>query len=157
MGQHIAGFIVKGALVFLAVKIFVLPAPIKPGKGQTVKHLPGVMLRAVFGQDAAGIAAFFAAAAQAPFFPLVDFIRRNARLAEIFLGNNIRGNLAPERRHNHRVFRKNRLAVRVADFAFPPLPNNIMIRAASTVRKKTVNFHFLILFLSAGQKSLEER
>jgi hypothetical protein len=116
-----------------------LSAPFKPSVGKPVKNLPAVVFCAVFGQFNAGILGIIADFS--PFFPFVDFIFGDSCLTEVFLRDYIRCNLAPERRYNDGIFGKNRFAVRVSDFAFTPLPNNIKIRTALTISEKTLNFH----------------
>jgi hypothetical protein len=50
MGQHITDLIVKSPFIINAVKKAVFTAPVKPGKSQTMKNLPGVVFRPVLGQ-----------------------------------------------------------------------------------------------------------
>src|SRR5260370_12930005 len=45
--QHVAELVIEGAGVLLAVEIATLPAPVGPGAGHAVEHLPGAGLAAV--------------------------------------------------------------------------------------------------------------
>ena len=99
-GEHVAKLVEEGARVLLGGEIAGLPAPIGPGPGQPVEHL----LCVGFADEAFGLG-------QRLKRPLVwdrppepggdglflDLLggRRNACLAEVFLGKNVGGDLAP--------------------------------------------------------------
>jgi len=102
--QHEAHFVVIGAGVRFAVEITALPAPIGPGSCESVEHLLGATLR--FG--AFGRRQLFQRLAVRHFPPqpgwyvlLLDGLQlcRHTGLAEIFLCQDIAGDLTPIGRH----------------------------------------------------------
>ena len=118
--QHEAHLVVVGVRVGLAVEIAALPTPVGPGAGQPVEHLLGAGLAAGRRAVAGGV----------PGQPgghvllgdgLHDGlqIRRggDAGLAEIFLGQNVDGDLGPVFRRFHPVVPEHDRTVRIADLA----------------------------------------
>ena len=90
----------EGARVVLAGEVAALPAPVGPGAGQAVEHLAGVGLAdvaVVLGQ--LGERALVGDRAPQPGrdLRLLDALqaRRHAGLAEILLGEDVGGHLAP--------------------------------------------------------------
>ncbi len=120
--QHQPDLIVKGGGVGFAVEIAALPAPIGPGPGHAVKDLAGIGLAAkpgVFGQ--CGERRFVGTAAPQPRWHAVlgDGFerRRDAGLAEIFLREDVGGDLAPLGRHLDALGLEHDRAVGIADLA----------------------------------------
>ncbi len=121
-GQHVAQFVEEGAGVVLGVEIAALPAPVGPGAGETVEDLAGVML----GGGALGRGEFargFLVGDGAP-QPRGDGVlldplqlRRHAGLAEILLGEDVGGDLAPRRGHLDALELEDDRTVRIADLA----------------------------------------
>ena len=121
--EHGAEFFIEGEGVVFCIEIFALPAPIGPGAGKAVEHVGRRLFRAValflrqFGEclfignrtpQEGGDVVFLD-----PLQP-----SGNARLAEIFLRQNVSCHLAPGRGHIDIVSRKDDRAIRIADFAF---------------------------------------
>ena len=120
--QHQPDLVVKGAGVLLGVEIAALPSPIGPGPGHPVENLAGVGLAAValiLGQcrHRRGIS-------HAPPQPRRNSVfldRRQARrhpgFAEIFLGNDVAGDLAPFGRHLDSLGLEDDRAIGIANLA----------------------------------------
>jgi len=66
-------------------------------------------------------------------------------LAEILLGEDVARDRAPERRDNHRVHRKNRCPVGVADFTPTLFPHNSFIWTMACLGKQALYFHLFLL------------
>ena len=91
-GQHMTHLVIIGAGVFFGGEIAALPTPVRPCACQTVEHLLG-------GRLAAHLCALNGNGApqklgHALFLHALG-LRRDACFAEIFLGDDIRRNLAP--------------------------------------------------------------
>ena len=113
IGQHEPHFVVIGARVFLGGEITPLPAPIGPSPGKTVKNLLGADLAAGFNAVLCGH--------RAPqefgntlFLHLLQ-TRGHARLAEIFLSDDVASHLAPAVGHFDIVEAEHRGAIGIAD------------------------------------------
>ncbi len=120
--QHEAHLVVIGARVVLAVEDAGLPAPIGPGAGEPVEHLLGGGL----GAGALGLRQRLERLLVGNRAPqerrdvgLLDPLqaRRDAGLAEIFLGEHVGRHLAPGGRDLDIVEREDDRAVRIADLA----------------------------------------
>ncbi len=119
--QHVAHLVEVGLGVVFAVEVATLPRPVGPGTSQTVEHLPGVSLT--------DVALFFRQLGQcllvgnrspqerrhAGFFHTLQ-TRGHARFPEIFLRQNIAGNLAEILGHPDIGGREDQRPVRVSDF-----------------------------------------
>ena len=122
VGQHVAHFIVEAPGILLAGKIAALPAPIGPGAGQPVEHLldAGLMdITLILRQFFQRLLVLGMAPQEFRDAFLFDRFqrRRDARLAEIFLGHDVDRHLAPLLRRFNVTHIENDLAVRVADQA----------------------------------------
>ena len=120
--QHQPDLVVKGAGVILGVEIAALPAPIGPGSGHPVEHLAGAGFAAValgLGQcgQTRGIGAAPPQPGRNPVFLDRRQPRRDPGLAEIFLGEDVAGDLAPFGRHLDPLGLEHDRAVGVADLA----------------------------------------
>jgi hypothetical protein len=96
-GQHVGELVLEGLGVLLGVEVPVILAPVAPAAGQPGEDLPGVVLAATPGQP---------------------------RLAEVLLGQDVRGHLGPLGRHLDALLPKNRGAVRVPDLTDTLLEGN---------------------------------
>ena len=118
--QRIAHFVKIGLRVGFGGEIAALPAPIRPGAGQTVEHLRRVGFAheaAVLGQ---ALQLGFVGDRAPQEFGHALFLdlfqgRGDARLAEILLRQHVGGNLAPGRGHGHVRQLEHHGAVRIAD------------------------------------------
>jgi hypothetical protein len=121
-GEHEAQFVEEGARVAFGIEVAALPAPIGPGAGQAVEHLLGRGLA-----DGAGLLVKkrkrLRVGGRAPqprrdglFLDLLQ-AHRDAGLAEVFLRQDVGGDLRPEFRHLDIVRPEYGRAVRVADLA----------------------------------------
>ena len=118
--QHVAQFVAERLGVFLRVEIAALPAPIGPGPGEPVEHLPradlagralvlrqvGERLRIGDGAPQEGGDRFSSDALQ---------LRGHAGLAEIFLRQHVGGDLAPTRGNLDIIEREHHGPVGIAD------------------------------------------
>ncbi len=120
--QHVAVLIEEGARVLLAREVAALEAPIGPGAGEPVEHLAGVALAAVaLGLGQLGKGALVGGGAPGPGrdLRLLDLLQAagDAGLAEILLGEDVGGDLAPVRGHVEAFEAEDDGAVRVLDLA----------------------------------------
>ncbi|VCU08108.1 hypothetical protein RHODGE_RHODGE_01243 [Rhodoplanes serenus] len=121
-GQHVAQLVEEGVRIGLAIEIATLPAPVGPGAGEPVEHLAGRGLAAealLLGQGGERRLVGRRAPQPGRNRLLLDLlqVRRDARLAEVLLGEHVGGDLRPRRRHLDRVGTEHHRAVRVADLA----------------------------------------
>ena len=112
-GQHMTHFVEIGAGVFFGGEISALPAPVGPGPGEPVENLLGggfALHRRTFGgnrpPEELGHILFLHRARG----------RRHAGLAEVFLRDDVGGDLAPARGDFHVVELEDDGTVRVSDF-----------------------------------------
>ena len=120
MRQHVHHLVVKRTRIIDTVEIAVFPAPVRPGSSKAMEHLPGIVfvrvallggkLRQRFLIRHRTLQPF----GNALFGHFARFYRHTG-FAEIFLRNDVRGHLRPERRHLHIVHLEDNRAVRVAD------------------------------------------
>ena len=101
--QHVAQLVEEGLRVLLAVEIAALPAPIGPGAGEPVEDLARIGLadrcaRPRAARRARPRRARSARGRRGRCSPRPAEPRGHAGLAEIFLGNDVAGHLAPGRR-----------------------------------------------------------
>ena len=120
--QHEAQFVMEGAGVFLGVEILALPAPVGPRAGEAVEHVGGGLLRAVagfLGQGFQRVRVGDRAPQERGDVVLLDLLEDggDAGLAEIFLRENVAGDLTPVGRDVDAVLREHDGAVGVANFA----------------------------------------
>ncbi len=120
--EHEPHFVEIGACVLLVVEEASLPAPIGPGAGEPVEHLPGRNLGAetlALRQRAERGLIGDRAPQEGRNALLLDPLqaRRNARFTEIFLRQHVGRNLAPGGRNLDAFERKHDRAVRIANFA----------------------------------------
>ena len=119
-GKHEAHLVVIGLGIGLGREIAALPAPIGPSARQAVEHLLGAGFanQTLFGRQF-GQRLFIGDRApqelrHALFLDALQN-RRNARLAEILLRQNVRGNLAPACGHFDRLVAEHHLAIGIAN------------------------------------------
>ena len=149
--QHGDQLVVEGAGVGLGVEVAGLPAPVGPGAGEAVKHLPGRML-AARGCAACGVAGRRVVrvvigaggvrvghAAPQPFgnVGLGHALAPggDAGLAEVFLGEHVAGDLRPVGRDLDALLREHRRAVGIADLARGRAVGDLLA-GRSVVRRK---------------------
>ena len=99
-GEHVAKLVVEGLCILLGREVAALPAPIGPGAGHAVENLPRVLLWAEapgLGQLGHGAGVGHGTPQPGRNAILLDALHagRHARLAEVFLRQNVGGNLAP--------------------------------------------------------------
>ena len=154
-GQHEAHFVEKGLRVVFAVEIAALEAPIGPGAGETVEHLPG----RGFADDAF----FFGQGGQGGFIGdrapqeggdgvFLDLLqaRGHAGLAEIFLREHVAGDLAPGGGNFDAVLGENGRAVGIADFALGLPEFDVLIGRLARFRIVPLDPHRLFPKMCAG-------
>ncbi len=141
LGQHHTHFVKIGAGILFGAEIATFPAPVGPGAGETIKHLPGAGLTAFFNVIAIGH--------RAPeklgnvfFFDLFQ-ARGHAGLAEIFLCDDIAGNLAPSGRHFDLIQTENDLAIRIANLGAGGFEVQRSVGVLTGGGEFTFDFHFL--------------
>ena len=122
LGEHVAKLVEEGARILLGGEISGLPAPIGPGSGQPVEHLPCVG----FADEALSLWQRLESplVGDRPPEPRGDGLfldplggSRHACLPEIFLGKDIGGDLAPMSRHHEAFQVEHHGAVWIADLA----------------------------------------
>ena len=119
-GEHVGKLVAEGERIVFAGEIAALPAPIGPGAGQPVEHLPCVGLGDVaFGGGQLGKLGLVGnrAPQEGGDVVLLDLpqLDRHAGLAEIFLRQDVGRHLGELRRHVDVVEPEHHRAVRVAD------------------------------------------
>ena len=154
-GQHEAHLVIIGAGVCLGGEIAALPTPIGPGPRKTVEHLLG----RGFAHDPVSLGQlgklrlvghrppqeFGHALFLHPLQP-----RRHARLAEILLRQNVRGDLAPAFGHFDRLVAEHDLAVRIADFGCGQGKAHGAISAGRFGRELALDLHLCPVSLCRG-------
>ena len=147
--EHEAQFVAKRLRVLLAVEVTALPAPVGPGAGEAVEDLFGGnfgCVSLVFRQIGEGFRIGDRSPEEGGNAVFLDALQpgRHAGLAEIFLGENVAGDLAPLRRGLDVFEREHHRTVRVADFALrgPELDGGV----GRLVRRgvSPLDFHFLL-------------
>ncbi len=121
-GEHVAQLVIEGAGVVFGREIAALPAPVCPGAGEAIKNLARIHFRAkavVFGQLGEGL--FVGDRTPQPggdvvFFDLLEDLG-DTGLAEIFLRDDVGGDLAPGRGDSDVLELEDHRPVRIADFA----------------------------------------
>ncbi len=103
--QHVTEFIVKSPGIFGRVKVLMSLPPVSPTSGKAVKNLAGVSF-----PTKNGLAPFILKG-----LPRIILLR-NACLSEIFLSQNIYGQLGPVFRGLNVVLVKYHRAIGIADF-----------------------------------------
>ena len=119
-GEHVGELVAEGERIVLGGEIAALPAPIGPGAGEPVEHLPRVGLGDValgLGQLGERGLVGHRAPQEGGDVVLLDLLQphRHAGLAEIFLGEDVGRDLGELRRHVDVVEPEHDRAVRVAD------------------------------------------
>ena len=120
--QHVAELVEEGAGIRFPVEIAALPAPIGPGAGEPVEHLGGPRL-AGGGARLVELSGRRLVGDMAPepsgHVRLLDRLHlgRHAGLAEVFLGQDVDGDLGPRDRRFDVAELENDRAVRIADLA----------------------------------------
>ena len=131
--QHVAQLVVEGRGVLLGREIAALPAPIGPAAGKPVEDL----LRRMLGDGALALGKLrqrlrvgLGAPQEGGDGVLLDLLqaRRDAGLAEVFLGEDVGRDLAPLGRHLDAVQPEDDRAVRVADLADRQPERDLRIR-----------------------------
>ena len=131
--QHVAQLVVEGRGVLLGREIAALPAPIGPAAGKPVEDL----LRRMLGDGALALGKLrqrlrvgLGAPQEGGDGVLLDLLqaRRDAGLAEVFLGEDVGRDLAPLGRHLDAVLPEDDRAVRVADLADRQPERDLRIR-----------------------------
>ena len=121
--QHEAELIEKGLSVINSVEIMVLPTPIGPGAGETVKDLNGRVFRSILrrarqSRECGGVGLGAPKKRRDAVFFDTSHTGWNPGSSEIFLGEDICRDLAPIQRNLNFIEGKDHRSVRVADFAF---------------------------------------
>ncbi len=146
--QHVDELVEEGARVDFAVEMAALPAPIGPGAGEPLEHLLGRPLadialllrqrleRVFVGHRAPqpGRNGFFLDALEP---------RRHAGLAEIFLRDDVGGDLRPGGGHFHVLGVKHDRAVGVANLAGGQPERDARVRRLALCGVTTLDPHFL--------------
>ena len=146
--QHEAHLVVIGARVVLAVEIAGLPAPIGPGAGEAVEHLPGGGLgaQALFlGHGAHRRLVGDRAPQEGRNALLLDPLhaRGDAGFAEIFLRQHVGRDLAPGGGNLDAFERKHDRAVGIADLALGGRKRDEVVRADARLRIVPFDAHRL--------------
>ena len=144
--QHEAELVIEGAGVLLAVEIATLPAPVGPGAGHPVEHLPGAGLAAVAlvgRQRRQGL--LVGRGAPQPFrhvtFGDLDQMARYAGATEILLGEHIGRDLRPLGRHVDVGLAEDDRAVRIADLGIDSTKRHSFEWRISCSRIPTLQAH----------------
>ncbi len=121
-GQHVAELVEERPCILLRIEIAALPAPIGPGAGELVEHLPGAGLAAVapvYRQTFQRLDVGRPAPQPRRHVALLDGLepRRHTGLAEVFLGEHVTGDLRPAGGHLDVVLAEHHRPIRIADFA----------------------------------------
>src|SRR5690606_16207217 len=132
--------------VFFRVEIAALPAPIGPGAGETVEDLPRVALRAeaVFRAQRLkriGVRHVPPQEFRYAFLRHGFQHRGHARLAEIFLGEHVAGDLAPLRRDLNVLQVEDDRPVGIADFARRRAEGKTFVRRLTLDCEATLDTH----------------
>ena len=149
-GEHVAQLVIKGARVVLGGKIAALPAPIGPGAGETAEDLAGIGFRTVaLGLGELGERLFVGNRTPEPRGNVVLLYLfqgpRHARLAEIFLRDDVSGDLAPGRRYGNILEPEHHRPVRVADFARCTLEFDTRVGVLACRGKAPLYMHCLLV------------
>ncbi len=144
--QHEAHLVEIGARVLVAIKDAGLPAPIGPGAGEPVEHLPGGGLGAgALGLRQRGerlLVGNRAPQERRDVGLLILFeARRNAGLAEVFLGEHVRRHLAPGGRDLDVVEGEDDRAVRIANLAAGGRKRDPVVGRSARLGKVSLDFH----------------
>ena len=120
-GQHVGKLVAKGAGVFLGGEVAALPAPVRPGAGKPVEDLPGVALRTValaLGQLRKLGLVGHGTPQEGGDRVFLDLLqpRRHAGLAEVFLRQDVGGDLRELGRHVDVVEPEDDRPVGIPDF-----------------------------------------
>ena len=140
-GEHRAGLVVKRATVLLRVEPSFPGAPFQPCIREPVEYLTGVVFRTGNGGGAGYLSLLF----RNEGFPGTFPVFRNARFAEVFLGDDIRGDLAPTGRYDYAVHVEDDFSVEIAQFGNPPFPGYSFVRASAFPREPARHFHLVLL------------
>ena len=121
-GQHVTELVEERPRIGFRIEIAALPAPVGPGAGEPVEHLPGARLGAValaLGQAFQRLAVRRPAPQPRRHVALADRLepRRHAGLAEILLGEHVAGDLRPSGGDLDVVLAEHHGSIRIADFA----------------------------------------
>src|SRR5262245_20388036 len=144
--QHVAQLVEEGLRVFLGIEVTALPAPIGPRTGKTVEHLLGADLADVtvlLGQRGEWVLVGDRAPEEGRYGILLDLLQAggDAGLAEIFLRQDVGGDLRPEFRHLNIVELEHHRAVRVADLAGGEAELDACVGRLSVLGIATLNAH----------------
>ena len=137
-GQDVAHLVIIGLGVFFGGEIATFPTPIGPSAGQTVEHLLRRRLAAhgrVIGRHRTPEEFWHAL-----FLDLLG-LGRDACLAEIFLGDHIRGDLAPAGGHFDVIEAKDHRPVRIADFGGCAHKVQFCVGILTGSREFSLDFH----------------
>ena len=137
-GEHIAHLVEISAGVFLGREIAALPAPVGPSAGEAIKDLFGRGLAAegrAFGRNAAP-----QERRDTLFLDLLH-LGRDARLAEVFLGDDIARNLAPLGRDLAVVELEDDLAIGIANLRGGQAELDLAIGVVAGFREISFDFH----------------
>ncbi len=146
--QHEAMLVIEGARILLAVEIAALPAPIGPGAGEPVEDLLGGALRAgalAVGKLGEGRIVRHRAPQPGRHAVFLDPLDspRHPGLAEIFLSENVRGNLAPAGGNLDRLLAEHHRAVRIPDLTGHVAEREPLIGRLAVCREPALNTHCL--------------
>ena len=146
--QHVAQFVKESLGMVFVLEIAALPAPISPCPGEAIKHLRGGHFR--------NKTLFFRQQRQrrlignrtpeegrhVVFFNALQ-LRWHPGFAEIFLRQNVGGNLAPHLRHINAIKAEHHRPIRITDFALGFTESNAGVRRLPRLGIKPIDFHVL--------------
>ncbi|MNV19016.1 hypothetical protein D3C71_1098590 [compost metagenome] len=145
-GEHIGKLVAEGEGIFFGREIFALPAPIGPGAGQTVENLTRIGLGAeTFGFRNVLQRLFIGNGApqegrNVVFLDLLQELR-HAGLAEIFLRQNVGGNLGKLRGNVDVSQTEHDRSIRVLDFTDGLAEVDFRVRRLAGLREAAFNAH----------------
>ncbi len=145
-GEHIGKLVAEGEGIFFGREIFALPAPIGPGAGQTVENLTRIGLGAeTFGFRNVLQRLFIGNGApqegrNVVFLDLLQELR-HASLAEIFLRQNVGGNLGKLRGNVDVSQTEHDRSIRVLDFTDGLAEVDFRVRRLAGLREAAFNAH----------------
>ena len=145
-GEHVGKLVAEGECIFFGREIFALPAPIGPGAGQTVENLTRIGLGAVtlgFGQLFQGFLIGNRTPQEGRNIVFLDLLQhlRHAGLAEIFLRQNIRGDLRKLRGNVDIRQTEHDGSIRVLDFTDGLAEFDFRVRRLAGLREAAFNAH----------------
>ena len=144
--QHVAQLVVEGAGAGLVVEVAALPAPVGPGAGHPVEDLAGTALAPAahlrrYQRQRLLVRSPPPQPRRHALFRHRHQPHRNARLAEVLLGEDIAGDLRPRRRHLDVVLAEDDGAVGIADLAARGAEGDAVVGVCIGDREQARNLH----------------